>query len=262
MSLCHRSVDEKRRVARVSPQLANPWERVAKLTRQNEHHRSPLRKEGIEYNKTIWNGIKRYKMIFPCMHMYAIPINQALFPSILEQINRYGLSWSVTSQKWIDNCLFSKSCQPKIDKPPMWSGASILAAALRWPSLPIAPGWYHMISPCSSIFATSFKKVGYQWIPFDLPLAHHHPNEPHPLSTSAAPFRNPRGGARTVDLSVVTFIMDALADREGFTNSQFERCKKSFEHFDVNGDPTAIWKGHRWDCEFVGKFRRNSWDCW
>ena len=30
-------------------------------------------------------------------------------------------------------------------------------------------------------------------------------------------------------------MMDALADREGFTNSQFERCKKSFEHFDVNG---------------------------
>lgn len=45
----------------------------------------------------------------------------------------------------------------------------------------------------------------------------------------------PQGSIQTLDLSVVTFIMDALADREGFTNSQFERCKKSFEHFDVNG---------------------------
>lgn len=61
-----------------------------------------------------------------------------------------------------------------------------------------------------------------------------------------------KGGARTVDLSVVTFIMDALADREGFTNSQFERCKKSFEHFDVNGNgrledheliPLTTWLG-------------------
>ena len=45
----------------------------------------------------------------------------------------------------------------------------------------------------------------------------------------------PQGSIQTLDLSVVTFIMDSLADREGFTNSQFERCKKSFEHFDVNG---------------------------
>lgn len=61
-----------------------------------------------------------------------------------------------------------------------------------------------------------------------------------------------KGVAKTLDLSVVTFIMDALADREGFTNSQFERCKKSFEHFDVNGNgrleddeliPLTTWLG-------------------
>jgi len=60
------------------------------------------------------------------------------------------------------------------------------------------------------------------------------------------------GSIQTLDLSVVTFIMDALADREGFTNSQFERCKKSFEHFDVNGNglleeneliPLKTWLG-------------------
>lgn len=74
-----------------------------------------------------------------------------------------------------------------------------------------------------------------------------------------------KGVAKTLDLSVVTFIMDALADREGFTNSQFERCKKSFEHFDVNGNgrleddeliPLKTWLG--FCCEDVSNLVREA----
>ena len=84
---------------------------------------------------------------------------------------------------------------------------------------------------------------------------HHHPYKNHHNFGTKSPIFGHipcLGVAKTLDLSVVTFIMDALADRDGFTNSQFERCKKSFEHFDVNGDVDS------WGWLSIGKVRRNK----
>ena len=107
-----------------------------------------------------------------------------------------------------------------------------------------------MISPCLAL--ALFGKRGYPLIPL---ANHHHPYKNHHNFGTKSPIFGHipcLGVAKTLDLSVVTFIMDALADREGFTNSQFERCKKSFEHFDVNGDVDS------WGCLSIGKVRRNK----